>query len=246
MLCTEKVKEDIYGGKPDYTLYAEVEEELHFLRKYAKKSAKRYLGRGTSAYEKKSAKRIASWRAARIFDDCDRFIRQTPELSLSDLPRSRQKMVIRRFLGVLVARTAHMLSEQEGIIFEKQILRPLRSSDEYKKQDHGFTQFDRVYSALGMKKKAFDLMVAKNCEMFRTVGRYDKRWYLSDLYLKELSDNHYRANLLTMAKSIGFVDLIFTLPYGTLIHCSLPVFPAHPQYICMSGGLIAQRFYYEA
>jgi hypothetical protein len=53
-------------------------------------------------------------------------------------------------------------------------------------------------------------MVAKNCEMFRTVGRYDKRWYLSDLYLKELSDNHYRANLLTMAKSIGFVDLIFT------------------------------------
>jgi hypothetical protein len=61
-----------------------------------------------------------------------------------------------------------------------------------------------------MKKKAFDLMVAKNCEMFRTVGRYDKRWYLSDLYLKELSDNHYRANLLTMAKSIGFVDLIFT------------------------------------
>jgi len=140
----EKVKEDIYGGKPDYTLYAEVEEELHFLRKYAKKSAKRYLGRGTSAYEKKSAKRIASCRAAKIFDDCDRFIRQTPELSLSDLPRSRQKMVIRRFLGVLVARTAHMLSEQEGIIFEKQILRPLRSSDEYKKQDHGFTQFDRV------------------------------------------------------------------------------------------------------
>jgi hypothetical protein len=144
MLCTEKVKEDIYGGKPDYTLYAEVEEELHFLRKYAKKSAKRYLGRGTSAYEKKSAKRIASCRAAKIFDDCDRFIRQTPELSLSDLPRSRQKMVIRRFLGVLVARTAHILSEQEGIIFEKQILRPLRSSDEYKKQDHGFTQFDRV------------------------------------------------------------------------------------------------------
>ena len=203
----EKVKEDIYGGKSDYTLYAEVEEELHFLRKYAKKSAKRYLGRGTSAYEKKRAKRIASWRAAKIFDDCDRFIRQTPELSFSVLPRSRQKMVIRRLLGALVARTARMLSEQEGIIFEKQILRPFHSRDEYKKQDHGFTQFDRVSSTLGMRKKAFDLMVAKNCEMFRKVGRYDKRWYLSDLYLKELSEKAFfelvTAKYEMMAKEIN-------------------------------------------
>ena len=184
----EKAKENIYGGKPGYTLYSEIEEELHFLRKYAKKSAKKYLGRGTSAYEKKQAKRIASWRAAMIFDDCERFIRQTPELCFSDLPRSSQKMVIQRVLGVLVARTASMLSEQEGIIFEKQILRPLHSRDEYKRLDHGFTQFDRVSGTLGMRKKAFDLMVAENCEMFRNVGKYDKRWYLSNLYLKELSE----------------------------------------------------------
>jgi Mor family transcriptional regulator len=187
----EKIKEDIYGGKSNYTLYAEVEEELHFLCKYAKKSAKKYLGRGTSIYEIKGAKRIASWRAAKIFDDCDRFIRQTSELPLSVLPLSRQKMFIRGLLGVLVARTAHMLTEREGIIFEKEILRPLHSRDEYKKPTHGFTQFDRVSSALGMRKKAFDLMVAKNCEMFREVGRYDKRWYLSDLYLKELSEKAF-------------------------------------------------------
>lgn len=203
----EKLKEDICGGKPGYTLYAEVEEELHFLRKYAKKSAKAYLGRGISAYEKKRAKRIASWRAARIFDDCDRFIRQTPDLPLNVLPRSRQKMFIRGPLGALVARTAQLLSDQEGIIFEKQILRPLHSSDEYKKQDHGFTQFDRVSSSLGMRKKAFDLMVAKNCEMFRTVGRYDKRWYLSDLYLQELSEKAFfelvTAKYEMMAKQIN-------------------------------------------
>jgi hypothetical protein len=100
-----------------------------------------------------------------------------------------------------------MLSEQEGIIFEKQILRPFHSRDEYKKQDHGFTQFDRASSTLGMRKKAFDLMVAKNCEMFREVGRYDKRWYLSDLYLKELSEKAFfelvTAKYEMMAKEIN-------------------------------------------
>ena len=206
-LDIEKIKEDIYGGKSDYTLYAEVEEELYFLRKYANKSAKRYLGRGTWTYEKKEAKRIASYRAARILDDCDRFIRQTPDLPLSVLPPSRQKMVIRRLLGVLVTLTARMLSEQEGINFEKQILTPLHSTEEYKKQNHGFTQFDRASSTLGMRKKAFDLMVAKNCEMFRIVGRYDKRWYLSDLYLKELSEKTFfelvTAKYEIMAKEIN-------------------------------------------
>lgn len=187
----DKIKDSIYGEKPDYTFYAEVEEELNFLRKYANKSAKRYLGRGTWTYEQKRAKRIASWRAAKILDDCDRFIQKTPELSFSALPRSRQKMAIQRLLGPLVTRTARMLSEQEGIIFEKQILRPSHSREAYKQQDYGFTQFDRAFSTLGMRKKAFDLMVAKNCEMFRTVGRYDKRWYLSDLYLKELSEKAY-------------------------------------------------------
>ncbi len=187
----EKIKEAIHGGKSDYTLYVEVEEELNFLRTYAKKSAKKYLGRGISTYEKKRAKRIASWRAAKIVNDCDRYIHQVPELPLTALPKSRQKTMIRKLLGVLVARTARLLSQQEGILFEKQILMPLHSRDEYKRLDHGFTQFDRVSSSLGMRKKAFDLMVAKNCEIFRKVGKYDKRWYLSDLYLRELSEKAF-------------------------------------------------------
>jgi hypothetical protein len=126
-------------------------------------------------------------------------------------------MVIRCLLGVLVARTARMLSEHEGIIFEKQILRPLHSSDEYKKQDHGFTQFDRVYSTLGMRKKAFDLMVAKNCEMFRTVGRYDKRWYLSDLYLKELSENTY-FDLITVKYEMMAKEMNHSSRFNECIH----------------------------
>jgi len=41
---------------------------------------------------------------------------------------------------------------------------------------------------LGMRKSAFDLMVAQNCDIFRRVGKFSHRWYLSDLYLKELLD----------------------------------------------------------
>jgi hypothetical protein len=190
-LGIEKLKDDICGEKPGYTRYTEVEAELHFLRKYAKKSPKSYLGRGVWVYEQQKARRIPSWRAARIFEDCDRFISQTREMPLASLPRSRQKILVRGLLRVLITRTARMLSEQEGIIFEKQLLSPLHSGDEYRKQDHGFTEFDRVSGTLGMRKKAFDLMVAKNCELFRKVGRYDKRWYLSDLYLKELSEKPY-------------------------------------------------------
>ena len=187
----EKIKEEIYGKKAGYTLYSEVEDELKFLQKYAKKSPKKYLGRGTSIYERGKCKRIASWRVAKIMDDCDTFIRQRPELPLWSLPRSRRKKWIRGLLNVLVSRAMDMFFQDEGNVLEKQILTPAYSRDEYKKPTHGFIQFDMASNALGMKKKAFDLMVAKNCEIFRWIGRFDKRWYLSDLYLKELSEKEF-------------------------------------------------------
>ncbi|MCB2146330.1 MAG: hypothetical protein KQI81_07620 [Deltaproteobacteria bacterium] len=203
----ERLKEDLSGGKTDYTLFLEIEEELAFLRRYAKKSAKSYLGRSLWTYQAGRARRIADWRARKILRDCDRFIRKTPDLPLSALPRSRQGERIQRLLDVLVARTTQLLSEQEGLAFEKRILRPSHARDEYINPDHGFTQFDMAPGVLGMKKKAFDLMVAKNCEIFRTVGRYTKRWYLSDLYLKELSEKEFfdliSAKYESMAKTLN-------------------------------------------
>jgi hypothetical protein len=187
----EKLKEGISGGKAGYLLYLEVEEELTFLCRYAKKSAKSYLGRSMWAYQTGKAKRIADWRARKILQDCDRFIRETPALPLSSLPRSRREKWIRMLLDVLVARTTQLFSEQEGLVFEKKILRPSHARGEYINQDHGFTRFDMAPGVLRMKKKAFDLMVAKNCDIFRSVGKYTKRWYLSDLYLKELSEKEF-------------------------------------------------------
>jgi hypothetical protein len=203
----EKLKEKISGGKAGYTLYLDVKEELQFLRRHAKKGAKRYLGRGMWIYETGRAKRIPDWRVRKIMDDCDRFIRQTPNLPVSWLPRSRQTKRIGMLLDVLVARAAQLLSDQDGIIFEKRVLKPLHTRDVYRKPTHGFTRFDMASGVLGMKKKAFDLMVAKNCEIFRSVGTYAKQWYLSDLYLQELSQNEYFELISTkyelMAKRLG-------------------------------------------
>ena len=187
----EKLKENVSGGKSGYSLYLEVEEELSFLRRYARKSAKSYLGRSLWTYNTGKARRIADWRARKIMQDCDRFIRETPDLPLSSLPRSRQAKRVRRLLDVLVARTTQLLSEQEGLVFEKRVLQPSHARGEYTNQKHGFTRFDMAPGILGMRRKAFDLMVAKNCDIFRSVGRYTKRWYLSDLYLKELSEKEF-------------------------------------------------------
>jgi hypothetical protein len=206
-LSLEKIRDAVVGGKKGYTLYSEVQEELNFLRRFAKKGAKRYLGRAAWTYEHRRAKRIADWRARKIMHDCDRFIGQTPSLRLAELPRSRQALQLQPLLGIMLARSAQLLSDQDGIDFEKRILKPIRPRDEYSNQYHGFTPFDMASSVLGMKRKAFDLMVAKNCEIFRTVGKFNTRWYLSDLYLRELSKNEYfdliSAKYELLAKRLG-------------------------------------------
>jgi hypothetical protein len=187
----EKLREAIYSPRPGYTLFAEVEQELAFLRKYAGRGAKRYLGRSSSMYARGECKRLPTWRAKKIIRDCRVFIRREPHLPLKALPRSIVAPLLAALAQILTARTADLLSREDGIRLEKQILRPSRASDEYKKQTYGFTRFDMAGKALGMRKAAFDLMVAENCEIFRKIGTYSQRWYLPDLYLKELAQKRH-------------------------------------------------------
>jgi hypothetical protein len=186
-----KVKEEFYGRKAGYTLYAEVEEELNFLKQYARKSLKKYLGRGTSIYAKGKCRRLPTWRAQIIVEECRDFILQEPRLPLRVLPHAIRRSIACAALSVLKARMADLLLKEEGVRFEKQVLRPSNSGDEYKKQSYGFTRFEVAAGALGMRKRAFDLMVAENSEIFRKTASYSRRWYLSNLYLKELSRKRY-------------------------------------------------------
>lgn len=188
-LSVESLREEIYGKKERYVLYLEIEEELQFLRKHAHRSARQYLGRGTKVYETGQSKRIASWRFEKIRADCDQFILGHPEIPLLNLPKKQLLKWVNILTSVMKSHIAHLLSHQEGIVFEKRVLMPSHTRDEYRKHAHGFTLFDMASNALGMNKKAFDLMVSKNCEIFKEVGKYANRWYLSDLYLRELSEN---------------------------------------------------------
>lgn len=183
----EKIKESVVGGKNGYTLYSDIRDELLFLCRNTRRGAKYYLGRSPWTYENGRAKRIADWRARKILQDCDRFIRHSPAIPLASLPQSRQRLQFQRLIDVLVSRTAQLLSDEDGIAFEKHILQPSHTRVEYSNPYHGFTPFDMASRVLGMKPRAFDLMVARNCEIFRSVGKFAQRWYLPDLYLRELS-----------------------------------------------------------
>ena len=183
----EKIRESVVGGKSGYTLYTDIKDELLFLCRHTKRGIKNYLGRSLWTYENGKAKRIANWRARKILQDCDRLIQESPTLPLASLPQSRQRAQTRRLIDLLVARTSHLLSEKDGIDFEKRVLRPSHTRVEYNNPYHGFTPFDMASRVLGMKRRAFDLMVARNCEIFRSVGKFAQRWYLPDLYLRELS-----------------------------------------------------------
>jgi hypothetical protein len=187
----EKLREEIYGKKQGLTLYSQVEEELKFLQKYSGKRASEYLGRSISGYEKRKVKRLATHRAQTIINDCHAFIGQHPDLPFLSIPKSYRDRWMNRLLSVLKGHIITILIQHEDLNFERHVLRPLHSRDEYKKEHKGLVLFNQASDFLGIGKKAFDLMVAKHCDLFRSVGTYINKWYLSDLYLKELSEKEF-------------------------------------------------------
>lgn len=192
----EKLSEEVCGKKEGLTLYSEVEEELKFLQRYGGKKPSEYLGRSISGYEKRKLKRIASWRARKIMTDSYDLIKQKPNLPFLSIPKSYRDKRMNRLLSVLKCRIITKLIQDEDLNFERDVLMPLHSRDEYKQEQKGLILFDQAYEFLGIKKKAFDLMVANHRELFRNVGTYISKWYLSDLYLKELTQKEF-FNFLT-------------------------------------------------
>ena len=182
----DKLRETLLGGKSGYTLFSEIEAELLFLCRHNRKGAKYYLGRSLWTYQNRKTKRIADWRARKIIQDCGQYIRAHPALTLADLPESFRRAQIQGLVGVVMARGSQLLSEKEGLDFEKNILRPNRTRDDYENSYQGLIPFDTASHVLGMKRLAFDLMVASHCDIFRSVGKRSERWYLPGMYLKEL------------------------------------------------------------
>jgi hypothetical protein len=183
----ERLREKIYGKRRDFTLYVELEDQLRFLKTYGGRSPKRYLGRTIRNYEESKLKRVASWRAHRIRNECHRLINNNPGLALLSIPGPYLKERLGRLLSVLKSHLVGRMTEREGLLYEKQVLTPsVHEIRKYGAERGALTLMDRAAYGLEMSKPAFDLMVAGNRDIFRKIGHYDGRWHLPTRYLKGL------------------------------------------------------------
>jgi hypothetical protein len=147
------------------------------------------LGRSISVYRKTKLKRIASWRAQDIKDDCKEFLGNRLDLPLKSIPKSHAKSRIGGLLSFLRGYLVNKMIDAEDRPDENAILTPYRyHKEEYEKEEHGYTSVDNAARVLGMSKKAFDLLLCEHSDVFKRIGIYDEKWYLPNLYLKEVME----------------------------------------------------------
>jgi hypothetical protein len=186
----ERLREGVYGKRKNLVRFSEVEEDLKFLQTWAGMGAKRYLGRSVGKYRRSSLKRIASWRAKRIRADCDRVIAQRRSFPLRSLPARHLAARVAELVTSLRAIAVHRMIEDKSLSFEAPVLSPkYHSKEEYESEGHGFVTIEEAARVLGMRQRAFDLLVAAHRDIFMQVMRYEKKWLIPDLYLEEISQN---------------------------------------------------------
>jgi hypothetical protein len=186
----EKLKEEVYGKRTSLTLFSAVEDDLEFLKNNGGRRPKYYLERSISLYKKSKLKRIASWRAQRIKEDSLQLIKHNPELSISSIPKPYLKMFLNDLLSVLTNRMVSLITDDEGGKFERSVLEPsyygVEDSVQFEQKD---ISMEKAAHILGMTRKAFDLMVASHRGIFKGICTYNRKWYVPELYLKELLKN---------------------------------------------------------
>jgi hypothetical protein len=183
----ERLQEEICGKRKGMTLFSEIAEQLEFLQKYGRKNPKKYLGRSMSYYRKSELFRIATWRAEKIKADCDQLVRSMSDCPVLSLPRLYAQQSTAELFSSLRWRMIRKMLEDKSRTYEKMILTPSSSEMEAFGQGNQISMSD-VPPALGMGKKAFDLMVAENADMFRALVKYDGRWKLPVFYVNGLKE----------------------------------------------------------
>jgi hypothetical protein len=184
----EKLKEEIYGRRKGFVLFSEVEEELKLLRKYGRKSLKKYLGRSIRNYQKGLLKRISEKRARKIQKDFELLFKQNPPVGLVSVPARHQAKVISGLLSVLCLGIVKRLIEGRNESYESTILQPSPQllAEKEKTEARGFTPVGDVPEVLGMSREGFDRLLASHSDLFKRVGKYGGKWFFPDRYLEEL------------------------------------------------------------
>jgi hypothetical protein len=185
-LKVDKLREEVYGSRPGFTLYSEVAEELEFLRKFTGRSGKKYLGRSTGPYQNSQIKRIASWRARIIREECRKLIEKKRKLALADLPKHYLKQELRPLINLLRWLSILRTGDEHGHMLEKKILTPESYFGlGYGEEGITFHSFDEAARIWKMSRRAFDLLVARHSDVFKKVAKYDAGWFLPKLYLEK-------------------------------------------------------------
>jgi hypothetical protein len=187
--AVERIKEEIYGRRKGLILFSEVERELQCLRKYGRKSTKRYLGRSIKNYEEGKLKRISAGRARKIKEEFAQLMRRRPPIPLLSLPETSRTKEIRRLISsVDSVAVAKLIRDHEGL-YEGSVLRPSFGSftGKAEAQTQQYVLLEEAANALSMSPRAFDLLLASHRDLFKKIGKYEGKWFFPDRYLDELT-----------------------------------------------------------
>jgi len=185
----EGLKEGVYGKRKNLVLFSEVEDDLKFLQTWAGRGSKKYLGRSVGKYRGSLLKRIAPWRADKIRKDCDKAVRENRNAPLLSLPPRHFVAESGALILFLRSLTVHRMIADKSLHLEGLVMSPkYHSREEYESEGHEFVTLQEAATFLGMKQRAFDLLVAAHRDIFMRMMKYDKMWLIPDLYLEELSE----------------------------------------------------------
>jgi len=185
----EGLKEGVYGKRKNLVLFSEVEDDLKFLQTWAGRGSKKYLGRSVGKYRGFLLKRIAPWRADKIRKDCDKAVRENRNAPLLSLPPRHFVAESGALILFLRSLTVHRMIADKSLHLEGLVMSPkYHSREEYESEGHEFVTLQEAATFLGMKQRAFDLLVAAHRDIFMRMMKYDKMWLIPDLYLEELSE----------------------------------------------------------
>jgi hypothetical protein len=184
----EKLREEIYGIRKGLMLFSEVEEELEFLKEWGGRSPKKYLGRSMGKYRRAKLKRVASWRVKKIKRDCEKVIGERADLlPVAALPKQNREERLSRLTGVLEGVAIVKMVAEENSSLERDLLRPLyHTKEEYESDGYGYVSIEEAGRLLDMSDRAFGLLMAQHSDIFKKIGKYEKKWFVPDLYLIEL------------------------------------------------------------
>ena len=185
----EGLKEGVYGKRKNLVLFSEVEDDLKFLQTWAGIGSKKYLGRSVGKYRSSLLKRIAPWRADKIRKDCDKAVRENRNAPLLSLPARHFGAELGALILFLRSLIVHRMIADKSLHLEGLVMSPkYHSREEYESEGHEFVTLQEAATFLGMKQRAYGLLVAAHRDIFMRMMKYDKMWLIPDLYLEELSE----------------------------------------------------------